>query len=712
MADSPSGASAVTPGNVTPGNVNATPGRRTPPRWLAPAALLALLVVGGVFRFVNLGALTYQVDEGYQLAGVTGILEHGVPKLDSGHAYTRAPLFLYTEAACAKVLGLSPFSMRLPAAFFGLLCIPVGLWFGRRLVNPATGWALATMIALSQWHVELSRYARFYTLLALVVMLALLAFHAGYMQRKFWPKVWFWVLALVAVTLHDTAVSLGMCFLVLLPVRDRTWWYRAGLVVQAGLVGVMWVGYRKVLKAWDVAISDPNLELVYKQPDVAEESAEASSALSFIPGLKLPDFANTVDAFGHGLWAMAIPAVVALVGWVFIGLSTRRPGRCKACVIAGLIVLCALFHQGAIALLLAVVGLAMFVRTRRELRGPIGVGMLAGALILGFHAAVNVKFLKYGYANGVTQLFAYPDWHRYALQWLGRGWMPILIVLPVGLVMLAWRGRDAEGRPAGPWLIVGFLLLGLSLGGLAEGKFNEARYFFHLWALILSAYALVWVTLGAWVADRLNLAAAGPGRAAVIAVLVAGGIAVSEDLRPTTAWGVTQRDYPDTRDHVRGVFNWRAFADFHEDVQSVSVYVKENMREGDRVMSVGPPHRGTLVNHFVGKLDYIVARPMVFTLKREDEFGRWHEPVTDAEIVDTPERLIELLDELDEQGVRLWVVSNDRMTQVRPDMLVDEEFAALLDRVTPSHAVRGRDGSSFAGVAGVAGVPGGVESVE
>lgn len=692
MADSPSGASAVITGNLNPAEKKCTP-----PRWLAPAALLILLIVGGVFRFVNLGALTYQVDEGYQLAGVSAILEHGVPKLDSGHAYTRAPLFLYAEAACAKVLGLSPFSMRLPSAFFGLLCIPVALWFGKRLVNPATGWALAAMTALSQWHVELSRYARFYTLLALVVMLALLAFHAGYMQKKFWPKVWFWVLALVAVTLHDTAVSLGMCFLVLLPVRDRSWWTRAGLVVQAGLVGVAWVVYRKVLKLWGAAISDPSLELVYKQPDVVEGAEEKLSALSFIPGVKLPDFANTADAFGHGLWAMAVPAVIALVGWVFIGLSTRRPGRCKACVVAGLIVLAALFHQGALALLLVVVGLAMFVRTRKDLKGPIGVGVLAGALILGFHAAVNVKFLKYGYTNGVTQLFAYPDWHRYALQWLGRGWLPVLMVLPIGLVMLAWRGRDEEGRPAGPWLVIGFLLLGLSLGGLAEGKFNEARYFFHLWALILAAYALVWVSVGGWLADRVRLD--GVGKAAIIAVLVAVGIGVSEDLRPTTAWGVTQRDYDDTRDHVRGVFNWRVFADFHEDVERVSLYVKEQMEPGDRVMSVGPPHRGTLVNHLVGQLDYIVARPKVFTLKREDEQGHWHEPVTDAEIVDTPERLVELLGELETQGVRLWVVSNDRMTRVSPAMLVDEEFAVLLDQVTPTHAVRGRDGSSFAGLA-------------
>lgn len=692
MAEAASQAKSVITGKLIESDTTRSP------RWITPTALLVLLILGGAFRLVNLGALTYQVDEGYQLAGVTAILEHGVPTLDSGHAYTRAPLFLYTQAACAKALGLSPFSMRLPAAVFGLLCIPAGLWFGRRLVNPATGWALAAMIAVSQWHVELSRYARFYTLLALVVMLALIAFHAGYMQRKVWPKVWFWILVLIAVTLHDTAVSLGLCFIALLPERDRSWKWRAGLLIQAGLVGAAWVLYRKLLKGWSTAISDPALVLVYKQPDVVEETAK-SGALSFIPGVQLPDFANTADAFGYGLWTMAIPAVIALVGWVFIGLSSRRPDRYRACFLAGLIVLAALFHQGALVVLLVGLGLAMFVRTRRDLVGPLGVGILAAGLILLFHAAVNIKFLHYGRARGVAWLFDYPDWSRYVLWWLVEGWPVVLAVLPLGLAGLLWRGRDAAARPAGPWLIVGFLLLGMSLGGLAEGKFNEARYFFHLWVLILVSYALVWVILGGWLADRVKLGPGGVGRGLVMGVVVAGGILVSGDLRPSAAWGVTQRGYADARDPIRSVFNWRAFSDFHEDVQSVSEYVRDHLEPGDRVMSVGPPHRGTLVNYFTGRLDYIVARPMVFTLKREDEFGRWHEPVTDAEIVDTAARLTELLDELDGQGVRLWVVSNDRMTQVRPDMLVDKTFAALIERITPVHAARGRDGSSFAGVA-------------
>ena len=281
-------------------------GGRLAPRWVGVAALLTLMALGGALRFVNLGALTYQVDESFQLIAVQATLEHGLPKLDSGHAYTRAPLFIATQVLAAKAVGLSPLALRLPAAVFGVLCIPVALWFGRRLVGPRVGWALAAMLAFSQWHVEFSRYGRFYTLLMLVVMLALLAFHAGYLQKKFWPKLAFWVLALVAVTLHDAAVSLGMCFVTLLPDASRSWRSRVGLLVQAGVVGASWVGYRRALKSFTQSISDPALELIRKQPDALNQAQ--NQALAFIPGLKLPSLFNTdsntprPSATGCGRW--------------------------------------------------------------------------------------------------------------------------------------------------------------------------------------------------------------------------------------------------------------------------------------------------------------------------------------------------------------------------------------------------------------------------
>lgn len=673
------------------------------PGWAAPVALLLLVIVGAVLRFLNLGELTYQVDEGYQLLGVKGILEHGVPKLESGHAYTRAPLFLYLEAWCAQLLGLSPFSMRLPAAVFGVLCIPIALWFGRTLMNPAMGWALAVLITFSQWQVELSRYARFYTLLLAVVMLAMIAFYHGYMLRKFWPKLAFWVLALAAITIHDTAVSLGLIFIVLLPWRDQTWTRRGGLVVQSGVLGVWWVMYRKMLGAWTASLSEPGLNLVHTTNTEAEAAAAEASKkpLSFLPDVKLPSLENSIEAWQLNPLYVVVPAGIGLLGVVVALIAARGLPKRDAVgqLLVGLaMIVCASMHQGALVIMLAVTAAAWWVRSRKDLWSPLGVAMVASALMLAVHAAVNVKMLAYGYTRGVVWLFRYPDWSRYTLEHLWRGWLPLLVLLPVGLLMLTWRARDEKGRPAGPWLIVGLLLLGLCLGGLAEGQFNETRYFFHLSPMIYAAYAIVYVGLGLWIAAVFRLTAW--ARLVAVALPMALGMGLTADFRPTSAWAVTQRDYDDTRDHIRGVFNWRAFADFHEDVESVSVYVRDHMNPEDKVLSVGPPHRGTLVDHFVGKIDYIVARPMVFTLKREDEQGRWYEPNNGAQIVDNPARLLEVINEVEADGGRLWIVSNDRMTGELAN-LVDPDFAAVLGQVTPpaTHVVRGRDNSSFAAVA-------------
>ncbi|MEM9418254.1 MAG: hypothetical protein AAGA25_04245, partial [Planctomycetota bacterium] len=531
----------------------------------------------------------------------------------------------------------------------------------------------------------------------------------GYMLRKHWPKVAFWVLALMAITIHDTAVSIGLIFLVLLPYRDQTWTRRAFLVVQSGVLGAWWVFYRKALGAWTQSLSDASLNIVHTTNTEAQDAAAEASKkpLSFLPDVKLPSMENTVEAWQVSPLYVAVPIGIAAVGFLVMLLSARKlpkPDAIGQLLVGAAMLLFAGIHQGAIVVMLAVIAAGWWVRSRRDLWSPLGLAMLGSMLMLAVHAAVNVKFLSYGYTRGVVWLFRYPDWSRYSLEHLWRGWygvfglLPVLALLPVGLLLLARQSREEEGRPAGPWLIIGLLLLGLCLGGLAEGQFNETRYFFHLSPMIYAAYAAVFVGFGLWLATMWKLS--GWSRVIAVALPMAVGVAAVEDFRPNSAWGVTQRGYTDVRSPIRGVFNWRAFADFHEDVESVSVHVRDNMAPKDKVLSVGPPHRGTLVDHFIGQVDYIVARPMVFTLKGQDEQGHWYEPNNGAEIVATPERLLEVIAEVEADGGQLWVVSNDRMTTDLAN-LVDPDFAEVLERVTPreQHAVRGRDESSFAAVA-------------
>ena len=550
-------------------------------RWLTVAGLLVLIAVAAMLRMPQLGALAFEVDEGYQLKGVGGILKHGVPRLDTGHAYTRSPPFLYLQAWCASVFGLTPFALRLPAAVFGVLCVPVGYVFGRRLVGPAVGWGLAVMLAVSGFHVELSRYGRFYTLFQMAFMLAVLAFHLGYVRPRRagatldaggrsgggaepggggtaaaptgHPRRWriaFWVFTALAVTLHDTAVILGLCFVSMLVAAGYTWRQRGGLLVGAGVVGTMWIGYREALGRWTKALSDPALVIDHRSSAHRLQSEVPAGRLTnFIPEVALPRF----DYFRalvleHPVWLIPLVAVFVLlvvaVGWLAKRnerVDERRGwGRTVGPAALGVLILtAAVTQQGAIAVLLAVLYLALFVWRRGELYRPLPVLIFGGGLvILMLHAAINVKVMHYGRARGVLVLFDFPDWNRYLLGWLWQGWPLMLLAMPVGLVVLASKARDGAGRPRGAWLVIGLLLLGMSLGGIAEGKFNESRYFFQLYPLVLITFIAALLALGGIIAQPLR---PGVGRNLVLAATVAVGLFSSPDLDPLNTWTIHQR---------------------------------------------------------------------------------------------------------------------------------------------------------------------------
>ena len=691
------------------------------PRWVTPVVLLVLVAVAVAMRLPRLGALAFEVDEGYQLKAVGGILEHGVPRLDTGHAYTRSPPFLYLQALSAWVFGLTPFALRLPAAVFGVLCVPVGYLFGRRLAGPAVGWGLAVMLAVSGFHVELSRYGRFYTLFQMTFMLAVLAFYLGYVRRvrgdaagatgtrpprnTRW-RLAFWSLTLFAITLHDTAVFLGLCFATLLVAAGYTWRQRGLLLAEAGVIGLAWVGYRQALGWWTRSLSDPSLVVVKRATaNRLQSDVPAGRLTNFIPDLALPRF----DYFRalvteHPIWTVPLVVVFILlvvsVGWLAKRNERederRGRGRTTGPAALGVLILtAAVTQQGALAVLLGVLYLALFVWRRGELYRPLPVLVFGGGvLILVLHAAINVKVMHYGRARGVLLLFDFPDWNRYLLGWLWQGWPLILLAMPAGLVCLASTARDAAGRATGAWLLIGLLFLGMSLGGVAEGKFNESRYFFQLYPVVLITFAAALLALGGVIARPLRSPG---GRSVVLAVTVAVGLFSSPDLNPLNTWSIHQRQYGEPRNPVRSVYNLYRFAGFHQDLETVGRYVAERRRPGDKVLAVGPPPRGVVLSFYAGGIDYHVAPPGVITVKSVDDAGRWHDPVTGAELIDDAVRLRAVVEATRRSGGRLWVINNELMADPMLYFLPPEVMHAVFE-LTPARLVEGSDGSSFVGV--------------
>ena len=139
----------------------ATPTIRPPFAWLgrfsATVSLLAVIIIGGIFRFLQLSTLppgTYDTATRLGLQSLN-LLDHGVwPGLNAANGY--APLWVWLDALSIKVFGHTDLALRVWPALLGTLAILttwlwLRSWFSLRRWNlrPRQGppAAAATVVA-------------------------------------------------------------------------------------------------------------------------------------------------------------------------------------------------------------------------------------------------------------------------------------------------------------------------------------------------------------------------------------------------------------------------------------------------------------------------------------------------------------------------------------------------------------------------------------
>lgn len=137
--------------------------------------LTGILVLATVLRIPNIsrypaGFTADEADLGYNAYSIlkTGMDEWGTPwwklfftNMRSFGDY-KLPLYSFLTIPSIAILGLNEFAVRLPSAVFGTLSI-IGVYFMAKKLYPARGEILgilsATIIAISPWHIQLSRGA-------------------------------------------------------------------------------------------------------------------------------------------------------------------------------------------------------------------------------------------------------------------------------------------------------------------------------------------------------------------------------------------------------------------------------------------------------------------------------------------------------------------------------------------------------------------------
>ncbi|MCJ7549210.1 MAG: glycosyltransferase family 39 protein [Anaerolineae bacterium] len=151
--------------------------------------MLALLLLGVALRLPDIGSTPPGLyhDEAQHGLDAIAVLNGDLSfyfEANNG----REPLFIYLVTAAVAVLGRTPMAIRLPACFAGILTLAATYDLARTLWDRKTGrWALA-ILAVTFWHIQLSRVGFRAVLLPLFTALAIsqLAKGVRYGHRRHW----------------------------------------------------------------------------------------------------------------------------------------------------------------------------------------------------------------------------------------------------------------------------------------------------------------------------------------------------------------------------------------------------------------------------------------------------------------------------------------------------------------------------------------------
>ena len=117
-----------------------------------------ITIIGAIFRLYRLNEIPADMgwDLPYNYFDADRILS-GEYWIFFPHNLGREGLFFYLIALCSKTIGLSPYSIQLTSALVGILTIPAVYLLAKHAFNHEVALYAATLLAVSKWHVVLSR---------------------------------------------------------------------------------------------------------------------------------------------------------------------------------------------------------------------------------------------------------------------------------------------------------------------------------------------------------------------------------------------------------------------------------------------------------------------------------------------------------------------------------------------------------------------------
>ena len=655
----------------------------------AALLLLILVAIGFWLRIRHLGDLALMADEGIQALAVEGILKNGVPKVDSGYIYTRALSFLYMQAALAKLFELDTFWLRLPAVIFGILIIIPSYILGKTLFGRGVGLLTASLLTFSVWEIELSRYARFYTVFQFMYLISIICFYKGFMRDERNYMIWFLLAAFTTFSTH--ALSQVILCLFLIPLLSTSFTISRKLIF--GLWGIGLLGLYKLYQNLSGLLKNFGDPLLVSAGEGMQTIPSVLDKICYkigIPPINPPDLIFFYKMVQHHPLAFTGLLMIAVISTIFLIHRLFQRDSFWKIMFTISIVWTAFFYQFAIVLVLLSLYLILFIRDFRNLWQSQIVLIYSTTLI---YLIAWFIFIYGDPENSLKKviviMFGFPNFGTHFLYWLIKGWPMMTAVFAIGCLLLLASFFSNPKRIL-PIFVLGAIFITALVTSFFK-SYHESRYIFHLYPLIVIVFSMVSIKAISYILTILPFKRKSV-QLLIFVTLIVTLFFFSQDANPLQAWSIGNRTYQSTRDRFRSVISWKPYAEFHQDHQSPSIFVKDHLSAKDKIVVIGPIHMIGLYHFFTGKVDYAVAptkTPTYFSLLKN---GKLINYVTGSEILGG---LPELKTFLENSSKGVWLLGDYQL-------LVDEnEFysSTLKEYLRPlvkNPDFIGRDGRTFA----------------
>lgn len=168
--------------------------------------LAALALAAFYLRILNLGVPGLSGDEDIMGLAVRGLHESGQPVLPSGMEYRRAIVHTYLIYYSTQLFGQSEWALRIPSVVAGMLLLVFVFRIGKRFLDPMHNVAAFSLFALAPPLIEISRTARMYVFLLLLVAIYInFVLMWEHKKDRRYPLIAMCTLA-AAISLHPLAI--------------------------------------------------------------------------------------------------------------------------------------------------------------------------------------------------------------------------------------------------------------------------------------------------------------------------------------------------------------------------------------------------------------------------------------------------------------------------------------------------------------------------